>query len=139
MRKLLKNMEPRARVELATCRLRIGCSTTELPRPLIINDLFPYSRDLHQTFIVLTRVSAARCPSFTRKYPTCFGAMLCCTGRRSQQFRLRHTASFPRVHNGIRSRTRWKKDGKMILALSDSFRKLLSLLVLASGMALNCL
>ena len=26
-------MEPRARVELATCRLRIGCSTTELPRP----------------------------------------------------------------------------------------------------------
>ena len=32
-------VEPRARVELATCRLRIGCSTTELPRPLIINDL----------------------------------------------------------------------------------------------------
>jgi hypothetical protein len=31
--KLLENMEPRARVELATCRLRIGCSTTELPRP----------------------------------------------------------------------------------------------------------
>src|ERR1700730_6431389 len=27
-----KCMEPRARVELATCRLRIGCSTTELPR-----------------------------------------------------------------------------------------------------------
>src|SRR6266403_1777582 len=29
---LLENLEPRARVELATCRLRIGCSTTELPR-----------------------------------------------------------------------------------------------------------
>src|SRR5882757_6827217 len=29
-------LEPRARVELATCRLRIGCSTTELPR----RDLF---------------------------------------------------------------------------------------------------
>ena len=27
-------LEPRARVELATCRLRIGCSTTELPRPI---------------------------------------------------------------------------------------------------------
>jgi hypothetical protein len=27
-----QEMEPRARVELATCRLRIGCSTTELPR-----------------------------------------------------------------------------------------------------------
>jgi hypothetical protein len=30
---LARTMEPRARVELATCRLRIGCSTTELPRP----------------------------------------------------------------------------------------------------------
>src|SRR5712672_798605 len=29
---LIRIMEPRARVELATCRLRIGCSTTELPR-----------------------------------------------------------------------------------------------------------
>ena len=64
--------------------------------------------------------------------------MLCCTGRRSQQFRRRHTPSFPRVHNGIRSRTRWKKDSKMILALSDSFRKLLSLPVLGSSMVLNC-
>src|SRR6202166_2724003 len=36
-------LEPRARVELATCRLRIGCSTTELPRPLIIKDLLPQS------------------------------------------------------------------------------------------------
>jgi hypothetical protein len=31
--KLKEILEPRARVELATCRLRIGCSTTELPRP----------------------------------------------------------------------------------------------------------
>src|SRR4029077_8140989 len=30
--KLKEILEPRARVELATCRLRIGCSTTELPR-----------------------------------------------------------------------------------------------------------
>src|SRR2546421_2091599 len=50
-----ESMEPRARVELATCRLRIGCSTTELPRPLIIKDLFPCLRDFHQTFIVLSR------------------------------------------------------------------------------------
>ncbi len=33
-------MEPRVGIEPTTCRLRIGCSTTELPRPLIINDLF---------------------------------------------------------------------------------------------------
>jgi hypothetical protein len=29
---VIEKLEPRARVELATCRLRIGCSTTELPR-----------------------------------------------------------------------------------------------------------
>src|ERR1700739_1368107 len=33
-------MEPRVGIEPTTCRLRIGCSTTELPRPLIIKDLF---------------------------------------------------------------------------------------------------
>ena len=33
-------MEPRARVELATCRLRIGCSTTELPRPSLFTIAF---------------------------------------------------------------------------------------------------
>ncbi len=32
-------MEPRVGVEPTTCRLRIGCSTTELPRPLILKDL----------------------------------------------------------------------------------------------------
>lgn len=57
----------------------------------------------------------------------------------SKLWKFLKSAEVPRVHNGIRSRTRWKKDSKMILALSDSFRKLLSLLVLASGMALNCL
>src|ERR1700719_998846 len=31
--KATTQVEPRARVDLATCRLRIGCSTTELPRP----------------------------------------------------------------------------------------------------------
>src|SRR5208282_3439471 len=29
-------MEPRERVELSTCRLRIGCSTTELPRLVLL-------------------------------------------------------------------------------------------------------
>src|SRR5258706_15774656 len=33
------NLEPRVGVEPTTCRLRIGCSTTELPRPLILKDL----------------------------------------------------------------------------------------------------
>jgi hypothetical protein len=37
--KLLKNLEPRAGLEPATCRLRIGCSTTELPRRESCNQL----------------------------------------------------------------------------------------------------
>src|SRR6267378_277201 len=36
-----KELEPRVGVEPTTCRLRIDCSTTELPRPLIIKDLLP--------------------------------------------------------------------------------------------------
>src|SRR5437667_4874143 len=34
-----RTVEPRVGVEPTTCRLRIGCSTTELPRPLILKDL----------------------------------------------------------------------------------------------------
>ena len=57
-RKIRRGMEPRARVELATCRLRIGCSTTELPRLRshkhwryrITTALLLYN--LHQTCIV---------------------------------------------------------------------------------------
>src|SRR5437660_7837546 len=41
--KCFRMLEPRVGVEPTTCRLRIGCSTTELPRPLIIKDLFPRS------------------------------------------------------------------------------------------------
>src|SRR2546421_9498000 len=35
-----KEMEPRVGVEPTTCRLRIGCSTTELPRPAPITIAF---------------------------------------------------------------------------------------------------
>jgi hypothetical protein len=58
MRKSLKRLEPRARVELATCRLRIGCSTTELPRPLIIKDLFPQSNPCVKLALQPIQVSA---------------------------------------------------------------------------------
>src|ERR1700688_984846 len=54
-------LEPRARVELATCRLRIGCSTTELPRPLIIKDLLP--RQTH------FRITAIKLPSDCHHWP----------------------------------------------------------------------
>jgi hypothetical protein len=48
-------MEPRARVELATCRLRIGCSTTELPRLCVdlLDDLHFYGFDATATCIKL--------------------------------------------------------------------------------------
>src|SRR5260221_556773 len=54
-------LEPRARVELATCRLRIGCSTTELPRPLLITkDLRTctslFSVNCHQFAINFTKM-----------------------------------------------------------------------------------
>ena len=49
-------LEPRAGLEPATCRLRIGCSTTELPRPLIIKDLLAHFCPLHKTAIKLPSV-----------------------------------------------------------------------------------
>ena len=125
-------------VEPTTCRLRIGCSTTELPRPLIINDLFPCLRDFHQTFIVLSRFRR-RVAQLSHGNTRPVRSDAVAVPDAIATLRLRHTPSFPRVHNGIRSRTRWKKGSRMILALSDSFRKLLSLLVLASSEALNCL
>jgi hypothetical protein len=48
-------MEPRVGVEPTTCRLRIGCSTTELPRPLKINDLF--------TRLAFSRETSIKLPS----------------------------------------------------------------------------
>ena len=48
-------------VEPTTCRLRIGCSTTELPRPVenkgLIEDFDALPSNIHQTFIVLFRSS----------------------------------------------------------------------------------
>src|SRR6266404_480378 len=49
----LGEMEPRVGVEPTTCRLRIRCSTTELPRPLIIKDLLPYQTYFRPTAIKL--------------------------------------------------------------------------------------
>src|SRR5437667_10244497 len=48
-----RTVEPRVGVEPTTCRLRIGCSTTELPRPLIIKDLLPYQTYFRPTAIKL--------------------------------------------------------------------------------------
>ena len=43
-----KTMEPRVGVEPTTCRLRIDCSTTELPRP------FSYKSFYHRLLFLLT-------------------------------------------------------------------------------------
>src|SRR5216683_5472214 len=55
------NLEPRVGVEPTTCRLRIGCSTTELPRPVenkgLIQDFYLPRCNIHQTFIVLFQSS----------------------------------------------------------------------------------
>src|SRR5467141_4962241 len=75
-------------------------------------------------------------PNFHTEMPHRFGTILCSADRRSPRFRFRNTHAFPDVPKRIRSRTRQKKDSKLILTLSDSFRKVLSLRVLASSMRL---
>ena len=49
-----KKVEPRAGLEPATCRLRIGCSTTELPR------LFNNLRDVLTAFCVVLALFETR-------------------------------------------------------------------------------
>ena len=46
-------MEPKVGVEPTTCRLRIGCSTTELPRQTLINsgDLRSQPREFRPYFV----------------------------------------------------------------------------------------
>ena len=121
-------------------RLRIGCSTTELPRPLIIKNLFPCLASCVQLALHSHRplwVSALRCLTSDRKCTTPLGTILCSADRRSPRSRFRNTHAFPDVPKRIRSRTRQKKDSKLILTLSNSFRKVLILRVLASSTAFN--
>jgi hypothetical protein len=64
-----EDLEPRARVELATCRLRIGCSTTELPRPVFFTIASAEScRQFSSKMSVLIWSAAALLPLF--KLPT---------------------------------------------------------------------
>ena len=57
----LKTLEPRAGLEPATCRLRIGCSTTELPRLCVDSTIVNFteiSSASHDRCILLTFQSA---------------------------------------------------------------------------------
>src|SRR5712664_3087162 len=60
-------LEPRVGVEPTTCRLRIGCSTTELPRPLIIKDLSSRFEPCVQHAFPPIRVSAVRRLTFNHE------------------------------------------------------------------------
>jgi hypothetical protein len=66
-------LEPRARVELATCRLRIGCSTTELPRPIDNKRLIGLFRTtptiLRHSCVEVHSNSEVACPSFNNNTP----------------------------------------------------------------------
>ncbi len=127
-------------VEPTTCRLRIGCSTTELPRPLIINDLFPslaLAYNLRFTSVVLswflrgvTSLLNGKCTN--RSKPSC--ALLTGDGYSSASETLTLFLTCSRESD----RAPDKKDSKLILTLSDSVRKVLILLLLASSMAFNC-
>jgi hypothetical protein len=52
-RDFARTVEPRVGIEPTTCRLRIDCSTTELPRPLILKDLLPCQTYFRPTAIKL--------------------------------------------------------------------------------------
>lgn len=132
-----KKLEPTSGLEPLTCRLRIGCSTTELPRPLIIKDLFFRFNPSVQLAFRPIQVSAVRYHVFKHECaassePTtvpCFG------DNRVPTF---HDAlTFPEAQQGNRSHASYR-DSRLIVASSDSVRKRLSLLALASTMPFNC-
>jgi len=77
-----RKMEPRARVELATCRLRIGCSTTELPRHSVYYQQFSVnlrtysSRFSHNSQDVpISRLNTAYAVSIFRVMPSASSAV----------------------------------------------------------------
>ena len=63
-------MEPRAGLEPATCRLRIGCSTTELPRLCVDSTIVNFTETLsglHDRCVLLT--SRSRLPAIRSRSP----------------------------------------------------------------------
>src|SRR2546429_7891511 len=78
---LLEFLEPGARVDLATCRLRIGCSTTELPRPFIIKDLLPCQTYFRRTAIKLPSDCHNSLPKSGLRSPNSRPAFLSALGR----------------------------------------------------------
>ena len=120
-------------------RLRIGCSTTELPRPLIIKDLFPRLASCQKTAINLPSnfhrslsVSAVACATFDQKSaPRGINSLMHFCWQ-SPSFPFRNGPPFQGAHSRMRLHTASQKDPRAIVALADSFRKLLSLRILAS-------
>ena len=128
-----------SRLSTSPCNgLRIGCSTTELPRPFIIKDLFrclapcvQLAFHFHGTLWVSAQrdlTSNGKCTN--RSEPSC--ALLTGDRRASETLTLSRRGQQNPIARQI------KKDSKLILTLSDSFRKVLILRVLASTMAFNC-
>ncbi len=102
-------------------RLRIGCSTTELPRPLRIKDLLPclaafqkFASDLRCSPLVF----AICCPKpFPRKAPLLLTDR-CGDSDRGRRDLASETLFSPGVHRRIRSHIRRKKILKLILVFS---------------------
>ena len=90
-------------VEPTTCRLRIGCSTTELPRPLIIKDLFPRSDPCVKLAFQPTQVSALPGRTFNHE---CTASSEATSATLIGDYRVSafHDAlTFPEAHQGNRS------------------------------------
>ena len=98
-RNAFKEMEPRAGLEPATCRLRIGCSTTELPRPSADSTIVNFtetSSALHDRCILLTFRSAypSRSPAIRSRssHTRSSSDLRCCGGESPGWFCRPHQA-----------------------------------------------
>ncbi len=85
-------------VEPTTCRLRIGCSTTELPRPFIIKDLFPRLTPCVQLAFQPIRVSAVRRLTFNHECTTASEATSAPLIGDYRVSTFHHALTFPEAH-----------------------------------------
>ena len=131
-------LEPRVGVEPTTCRLRIGCSTTELPRPFIIQDLFPCQSYFRTASIKLPSNYHQTAALTGPEIGTVIGRLTICFPQRGERPRDIPTGDprnslekrpllFVDYSKGSGGATETRNHTQISLSLSHSFRKFLVL------------
>ena len=134
-------LEPRERVELSTCRLRIGCSTTELPRPFILQDLFPCQSYFRTASIKLPSNYHQTAALTGPEIGTVIGRLTICFPQRAGNdpetfplailaIRWKNALSFSLTIQGSGGATETRNHTQISLSLYHSFRKFLVLQIL---------